>query len=371
MPVLLPYGFTLFSNITDVSQPVVQFYYLMDLHYSQTWHYLQKAFGSFTTLWIYTILKPRRALSATAPSFTTLWIYTILKRQCPTPSTRCRFTTLWIYTILKPRGNTNCKILSFTTLWIYTILKPYLQGVHSIFRFTTLWIYTILKPCRCDIPPLRVLLPYGFTLFSNHCPFFRLSNLVLLPYGFTLFSNLLARSLISFFVLLPYGFTLFSNKICLCHYGTKVLLPYGFTLFSNTTRSLIALNMFYYLMDLHYSQTSTTSPLASDSFTTLWIYTILKLGSSLYLPSKVLLPYGFTLFSNYLNITSTQTMFYYLMDLHYSQTQSMTGWVKQPFYYLMDLHYSQTSCQLSGLPSLFYYLMDLHYSQTTQVEWVR
>ena len=35
-------------------------------------------------------------------------------------------------------------------------------------------------------------------------------------------------------------------------------------------------NVFYYLMDLHYSQTKTSSQILKASFTTLWIYTILK-----------------------------------------------------------------------------------------------
>ena len=34
--------------------------------------------------------------------------------------------------------------------------------------------------------------------------------------------------------------------------------------------------------------------------------------------------------------------FYYLMDLHYSQTIFGSLWCQRQFYYLMDLHYSQT-----------------------------
>ena len=34
------------------------------------------------------------------------------------------------------------------------------------------------------------------------------------------------------------------------------------------------------------------------------------------------------------------------------------------FYYLMDLHYSQTWAQAFNAVGMFYYLMDLHYSQT-------
>ena len=34
------------------------------------------------------------------------------------------------------------------------------------------------------------------------------------------------------------------------------------------------------------------------------------------------------------------------------------------FYYLMDLHYSQTFVYMINPERMFYYLMDLHYSQT-------
>ena len=55
--------------------------------------------------------------------------------------------------------------------------------------FTTLWIYTILKPSRYSTTVIAVLLPYGFTLFSNWLLICFAVLLVLLPYGFTLFSN--------------------------------------------------------------------------------------------------------------------------------------------------------------------------------------
>ena len=37
--------------------------------------------------------------------------------------------------------------------------------------------------------------------------------------------------------------------------------------------------------------------------------------------------------------------FYYLIDLHYSQTLQMTVYYSYGFYYLIDLHYSQTALQ--------------------------
>ena len=100
-----------------------------------------------------------------------------------------------------------------------------------------------------------------------------------------------------------------------------VLLPYRFTLFSNSGKVGQAIERFYYLIDLHYSQT-----ICLKDFLTL--------------------------------------RFYYLIDLHYSQTHELRKATTRLFYYLIDLHYSQTL--YSGFPMFvpFYYLIDLHYSQT-------
>ena len=57
--------------------------------------------------------------------------------------------------------------------------------------------------------------------------------------------------------------------------------------------------MFYYLIDLHYSQT------IAHRFRQLY---------------QVLLPYRFTLFSNIIKAGGNDDGFYYLIDLHYSQT---------------------------------------------------
>ena len=65
----------------------------------------------------------------------------------------------------------------------------------------------------------------------------------------------------------------------------------------------------------------------------------------------VLLPYGFTLFSNYKTAGLSANQFYYLMDLHYSQTVFSLFLNGSGFYYLMDLHYSQTSNKLRPLYS--------------------
>ena len=48
--VLLPYEFTLFSNLLGRTSPFVWFYYLMNLHYSQTKHEQYEEPSRFTTL---------------------------------------------------------------------------------------------------------------------------------------------------------------------------------------------------------------------------------------------------------------------------------------------------------------------------------
>ena len=73
----------------------------MDLHYSQTSGLDGSNAHSFTTLWIYTILKLAEPGGERAGGFTTLWIYTILKLVCTAMFAIICFTTLWIYTILK------------------------------------------------------------------------------------------------------------------------------------------------------------------------------------------------------------------------------------------------------------------------------
>ena len=73
-------------------------------------------------------------------------------------------------------------------------------------------------------------------------------------------------------------------------------------------------------MNLHYSQTTVKAKLCSLSFTTLWIYTILKPNNELRRLYYVLLPYEFTLFSNIKWAVHRLILFYYLMNLHYSQT---------------------------------------------------
>ena len=67
------------QTVTNFDTLRRMFYYLMDLHYSQTQLFRNCFLNSFTTLWIYTILKQSDITFLAACSFTTLWIYTILK----------------------------------------------------------------------------------------------------------------------------------------------------------------------------------------------------------------------------------------------------------------------------------------------------
>ncbi len=74
------------------------------------------------------------------------------------------------------------------------------------------------------------------------------------------YSQTAVRSLTSLsLVLLPYEITLLSNCLRGIIAVFTVLLPYEITLLSNKTDELVAVLKFYYLMKLHYSQTSNES----------------------------------------------------------------------------------------------------------------
>ena len=65
--------------------------------------------------------------------------------------------------------------------------------------------------------------------------------------------------------------------------------------------------------------------------------------------------------------SSAMIPFYYLIDLHNSQTNIDFPVNVFLFYYLIDLHYSQTNIDSPVNVFLFYYLIDLHYSQTANL----
>ena len=139
----------------------------------------------------------------------------------------------------------------------------FIQTFHCVFQhihrrsssFSALWIYTILKPFLIRPALWAVSLPYGFTLFSNCRQKSAPTRRVSLPYGFTLFSNILLKLHKKCAVSLPYGFTLFSNQI----------LFYTHFIISFTTLWI------YTILKLHILRIYCTA-----GFTTLWIYTILK-----------------------------------------------------------------------------------------------
>ena len=296
--VLLPYGFTLFSNAGGAGSDGLSFYYLMDLHYSQTVVRVHGKSVSFTTLWIYTILKLLRRHRPKGHCFTTLWIYTILKQLI------CRCPAIFVllpygFTLFsnKPFGlKSNCQFYYLMDLHYSQTNDTAITICNS---FTTLWIYTILKLCCTMKTTTIVLLPYGFTLFSNHWNALIIPRPVLLPYGFTLFSNDIFLLLLQHLVLLPYGFTLFSNPSALSSsFSFSFTTLWIYTILKHYAAFYMEPPQFYYLMDLHYSQTY----IPARPF----IYVLLPYGFTLFSNSfswhcthfSVLLPYGFTLFSN-------------------------------------------------------------------------
>ena len=77
----------------------------------------------------------------------------------------------------------------------------------------------------------------------------------------------------------------------------------------------------------------------------------------------VLLPYEFTLLSNYPVACRASREFYYLMNLHYSQTLLIDFVTLSKFYYLMNLHYSQTSNESKRQPlhTAGYFIKQIYY----------
>ena len=138
----------------------------------QTFHcvfqHIHRRSSSFTTLWIYTILKLLAGGRLFKLRFTTLWIYTILKRWRYRESPRASFTTLWIHTILKQHLRP-CK---FPAPFHYLMdlhysqtnmdCKPFSIGFHYLMN--SHYSQTIRGH---DLDCRRVSLPYEFTLFSN------------------------------------------------------------------------------------------------------------------------------------------------------------------------------------------------------------
>ena len=127
--------------------------------------------------------------------------------------------------------------------------------------------------------------------------------------------------------------------------------------------------MFYYPIDLHYSQ---TRALGAGRRTEFYYPIDLHYSQTFFavfpICDTVLLPYRFTLLSNRTASVPHRQRFYYPIDLHYSQTSSVRSRTYPPFYYPIDLHYSQTGFTERCSVWQFYYPIDLHYSQTSNIK---
>ena len=78
---------------------------------------------------------------------------------------------------------------------------------------------------------------------------------VSVPYEITLLSNVLGVVLSVILVSVPYEITLLSNNQSLTNSKATVSVPYEITLLSNNQLWEMFMDLFQYLMKLHYSQT--------------------------------------------------------------------------------------------------------------------
>ena len=146
----------------------LMFYYLMNLHYSQTIVVVHTQCQSFTTLWIYTTLKPTSSLGGVAFTVLLPYEFTLLsnsKRKMNSKmkvllpyeftllSNYFRYRLLWgsvllpyEFTLLSNQTEHCLKVLMVLLPYEFTLLSnEYVKGIFSDIRFTTLWIYTTLK----------------------------------------------------------------------------------------------------------------------------------------------------------------------------------------------------------------------------------
>ena len=115
--------------------------------------------------------------------------------------------------------------------------------------------------------------------------------------------------------------------------------------YSQTVNLCIAVNLwFFYHMNLHYSQTFYRLHTNIFGFSTIWIYTTLKLPKPAYrLTNSFSTIWIYTTLKLCFVLTSDNLSFFYHMNLHYSQTNVFPEIRKGWFFYHMNLHYSQTS----------------------------
>ena len=91
------------QTIGTISRRCNQFFYHMNLHYSQTSSFRGLEQSCFSTIWIYTTLKLLKNYIDPRLCFSTIWIYTTLKLLWLLEWKMFRFSTIWIYTTLKPQ----------------------------------------------------------------------------------------------------------------------------------------------------------------------------------------------------------------------------------------------------------------------------
>ena len=211
----------------------IQFYYHMELHYSQTAAVASYILPSF----YYHMELHYSQTDLITPSVGFLFYYHMELHYSQTFITTSLNLFAFYYHMELHYSQTRLLCFniftSFTTIWNYTTLKLCSRITHYVKSFTTIWNYTTLKLIGLFAGIYLVLLPYGITLLSNPYRSGKAYMLVLLPYGITLLSNCL-RAVVS------------SDK--------------SFTTIWNYTTLKLILN----------------PTLALPGFTTIWNYTTLK-----------------------------------------------------------------------------------------------
>ena len=186
--------------------------------------------------------------------------------------------------------------------------------------FNTLWIYTALKPRW--IRPVKLY--------------------VSIPSEFTLLSNAISNELLLIAVSIPSEFTLLSNNPCKAHGNGLFQYPLNLHCSQTSSSTIRASLLFQYPLNLHCSQTFKSKREVFLCFNTLWIYTALKLWLRLKVLSTVSIPSEFTLLSNCLILDMKPKEFQYPLNLHCSQTIELLSRNTTLFQYPLNLHCSQT-----------------------------
>ena len=266
------------------------------------------------------------------------------------------FTTLWIYTILKPIcGKEHYQEVSLP--YGFTLFSNQMTADLAVGNVSLPYGFTLFSNCGVWIRfAVKVSLPYGFTLFSNNSStserFIEFHYLMDLHYSQTLKNWTHEPCKFHYLMDLHYSQTVRCIGVkCFgfhylmdLHYSQTIIvrteLTSGFTtlwiytILKRQRQWFQWLLCFTTLWIYTILKPSILHFLPRACFTTLWIYTILKLSTPLTDCARVSLPYGFTLFSNLYHSPATNGTFHYLMDLHYSQTSNKL----RPLYSAGQIH---------------------------------